>query len=159
MSETKSITSLESLELQTRGDGGKFEFGYARLGAEIGLKKLGCGLFVLPPGKCTFPYHAHSTIEEMHIILEGEGTIRHNDKEYSVKAGDVVASNVGDAHQLTNTSDKDLRYLVVSNNENIDVVHYPDSDKILAMSDILGNPLVHITHRNAGTDYYDGESE
>ncbi|WP_076721240.1 cupin domain-containing protein [Motiliproteus sp. MSK22-1] len=157
MSNAKYVTNLDAATFQSKGDGAKFEYGYSRIGTAIGLKKLGCGLFVVPPGKCAFPYHAHSSIEEMCILLEGEGTLRQNNIEQSIRAGDVIASKITEAHQIINTSDQDLRYLVISNNEPVDVVHYPDSDKILAASMVFDEPILHITRRSAGTDYYDGE--
>ncbi|MEQ5817165.1 cupin domain-containing protein [Marinobacter sp. NFXS11] len=159
MTNEKVVTNLDAANFSSKGDGGKFQFKHARIGAMLGLKKLGCGLFVVPPGKCAFPYHAHSTMEEMCIILEGEGTLRQNDTEQPIRGGDVIGSGLGDAHQIINTSDSDLRYVVISNNENVDVVSYPDSDKILAVSGAFGKPLWHITKRESGTDYYDGESE
>lgn len=159
MSDAKFVMNLGAVALRTEGDRGRFQFEYSRIGPDIGMAKLGCGLFVVPPGKSAVPYHAHSTIEELYIVLEGEGTFRHNGTERPIRTGDVIASPVGQAHQIANTSDNALRYLAISNNESVDVVHYPDSDKILAASDSFGAPLRHITRRGAGVDYYDGEGE
>lgn len=159
MNDKHAVTNLAYAELTSNGDGGKFAYQHARLGPKIGLDKLGCGLFIVPPGKSAFPYHAHSTIEELCLVLEGEGTLRQNGVEKPIQPGDIIRSGVGDAHQITNTSESELRYLVISNNENVDVVSYPDSDKILAVSGAFADPLWHMSKQESGTDYYDGESE
>ena len=159
MSKPSPVQNLQTLSLQHKGDGGKFQFQHASIGALLELEKLGLGLFVVPPGKCAFPYHAHSNMEELCIILEGEGTLRQNDVEQPIRSGDVIGARRGDAHQIINTSQQDLRYLVIANNETVDVVRYPDSDKILAYSAAFDEPLWHITQRSASTDYYAGESD
>ena len=158
MSHPSPIANLGEVATTTGGNGGKFSFRRSRIGPAIGLQKLGCALFVVPPGKIAFPYHAHSLMEEMCVILEGSGTLRHDGAEHPIRAGDVIASPVGKPHQIVNTSSADLRYLVISNNEPVDVVVYPDSNKIGALSSAFGKTLWHVTGRNAATDYYDGEA-
>ena len=157
MTATNPITNLTDPLTQSGGNGAAFEFRYRRMGAAIGLQKLGCSVYVVPPGKRAFPYHAHSLIEEMFVVLEGAGTLRHEGQEYPLRAGDVIAAPLGQAHQIVNTSDQDLRYLAVSSNVPADVVVYPDSDKVLAYSEAYGEKLWHITRRADATDYFDGE--
>ena len=157
MPDAKPIANLAEVATKSRGNGDKFVFQQARIGPLIGLEKLGCGLFIVPPGKSAFPYHAHSSMEEMCIILSGSGTLRQGDQQHPVREGDVIASGIGKAHQLINTGVADLRYLCVCNNEKVDVVIYPDSDKILAVSEAFGKTLFHMTRRGAAADYYDGE--
>ncbi|MBK6591791.1 MAG: cupin domain-containing protein [Burkholderiales bacterium] len=113
----------------------------------------------MPPGKAAFPYHAHSSMEEMCIVLAGSGTLRQDDVTYAIKEGDVIASGIGKAHQIVNTGVVDLRYLVISNNEKVDVVVYPDSKKTLAVSETLGPVLFHMTKQDLTADYYEGEDE
>ena len=74
-----------------------------------------------------------------------------------IAEGDLIASVVGVAHQITNTSDEDLRYLVISSQATSDIVHYPDSNKFLAYSSAFAPPLVHISHADSHVDYYEGE--
>jgi uncharacterized cupin superfamily protein len=157
MSDAKPIVNLSETPVKTGGNGNAFDFKQCRIGAAIGLKKLGCSLYVVPPGKKAFPYHAHSLMEEMCVILEGSGTLRQDGQEYPIRDGDVIASPVGKAHQIINTSGNDLRYLVISNNEPAEVVFYPDSDKVGAISGAFEKSLWHFTRRGAATDYYDGE--
>ncbi|GJM09616.1 MAG: auxin-binding protein [Lysobacteraceae bacterium] len=157
MNSAKSITNINDTAFTERGNGGSFAYAYSRLGPEIGLQKLGCGQFVVPPGKSAFPYHAHSELEELCLILSGRGTLRQRGEQREIKEGDLICSSVGVAHQITNTSDEDLSYLVISSQATSDIVHYPDSDKYLAYSSAFDPPLVHISKSDSRVDYYDGE--
>jgi len=159
MSAINPVVSLSDVQSKVRGNGKKFVFQQARIGPLIGLEKLGCGLITVPPGKVAFPYHAHSSMEEMCIVLAGSGVLRQDDVTYAIKEGDVIASGIGKAHQIVNTRSVELRYLVISNNEKVDVVVYPDSKKTLAVSETLGPLLFHMTKQDAMADYYDGEDE
>lgn len=151
------VANLADAHSKARGNGKRFVFQQARIGPLIGLEKLGCGLITVPPGKSAFPYHAHSSMEEMCIVLSDSGTLRQDGKTYAIKEGDVVGSGIGKAHQITNTGDVELRYLAISNNEKVDVVVYPDSKKTLAVSETLAPMLFHMTHQDAVAGYYEGE--
>lgn len=157
MSEQTPVINVASAELKLGGNGTKFVNEGARLSPKIGLKKLGFSFYVVPASKRAFPYHAHSLIEEACFVLEGSGTLRHEGKEYPVKAGDLIASPCGAAHQIVNTSDSDLKYLAISANELADVVLYPDSGKIGAYSGVLGSGVSHLTKVSAAVDYFSGE--
>ncbi|MGD0315177.1 MAG: cupin domain-containing protein [Xanthobacteraceae bacterium] len=158
MSDAKPVINLAVATTKPGGNGGKFEFKQCRIGPAIGLEKLGCSLYVVPPGKRAFPYHAHALMEEMYIILEGSGTLRQEGQEFPIQAGDVIASAIGKAHQIINTSGNDLKYLVISNNELTDIVLYPDSDKVGAISKAFGKTLWHFARKSAAVNYYDGEA-
>ena len=157
MSDGNPNINLADAPMKLGGNGGKFVHNSCRLGPKLGLKTLGCGLYVVPPGKRAFPYHAHSLIEEMFVVLEGSGTLRHDGQEYPIRAGDVVASPVGKPHQIVNTSDADLKYLAISSNVLADVVIYPDSNKVQAVSGAFPKSLWHVTKLSDATDYYAGE--
>jgi len=158
MTDQKPLMNLSDASPKQGGNGGKYEFLQFHVGRALGLTKLGCALFVVPPGKRAFPYHAHSLMEEMYVVLEGAGTLRQDGQEYPVRKGDVIASPTGTAHQLINTSNKNLKYLVISNNEIVDVTLYPDSSKVGAVSGAFGKTLWHFTRLSSATDYYDGEA-
>jgi len=157
MPELKPVVNLADVSLKAGGNGAKFVHKAARLGPALGLKKLGCSVIVVPAGKRAFPYHAHSLIEEMFVVLEGSGTLRHDGHEHPIRAGDVIASTLGKAHQIVNTSDADLRYVAVSSNESADVVLYPDSNKVMAVSGAFDKTLWHMTKLSDATDYFAGE--
>ncbi len=114
MSDAKPVMSLSVAPTKLGGNGGKFEFRQCRIGPAVGLEKLGCSLYVVPPGKRAFPYHAHSLMEEMYIVLDGSGTLRQDGQEYPIRPGDIIASPIGKAHQIVNTSENDLRYRILT---------------------------------------------
>jgi uncharacterized cupin superfamily protein len=70
--------------------------------------------------------------EEMFFILEGAGEVRIGDKTHPIKKGDFIAHPPGGpetAHQIVNTSEKELRYLAVSTMQSPEIADYPDSKK------------------------------
>jgi uncharacterized cupin superfamily protein len=155
------IANVADAALETRGNGQGFAAQVAALGLAIGAQKLGCSLVVVPPGKKAWPYHLQYANEEMFVILAGSGTLRYDGERFPVKAGDVIATPVGKAHQLVNTSDAELRYLAISTMIEPDIAEYPDSAKRLM---IAGSPpgrgpypLYVLTPNDATADYWDGE--
>jgi len=49
-----------------------------------------------------------------------------------------------------------LRNVVISNNEPVEVILYPDSGKVGAVSRAFGKTLWHLTRQSAATEYYGG---
>ena len=119
----------------------------------------------LAPGKTAFPYHFHRGTEEAFFVLEGTGLLRQDGEEFPLRPGDVVCCPAGraSAHQITNDSGADLKYLAVSNRPAMDVVHYPDSGKIGVSAepdpgDPPDQPPFRIIFKDdAGVDYWEGE--
>jgi len=133
-----------------------------RVGAHLGAQKLGYSFYTVPPGKAAFPYHTHTCNEEMIYILEGEGTLRLNKEEFTVMAGTVIACPPGAEypHQLINTGDKDVRYLVISTMEYPDLSDYPDSNKVGVYATPAVGPQVGFRAlyiKDKKVDYYEGE--
>ncbi|MBL9179056.1 MAG: cupin domain-containing protein [Verrucomicrobiaceae bacterium] len=83
----------------------------------------------LPPGKADFPLHAHSAQWEAYYILSGTGQVVAEKTKEAIKAGDYLVFPPGEAHQLINTSTEDLTFLVVADQPQADIIHYPDSGK------------------------------
>lgn len=136
----KPVINLNDLSWE-REQGGGFEQRYGVVGERIGAKMLGYNLTICPPGKKACPFHSHHNNEEMFLILEGEGVLRFGDKEYPVRAHDVIACPPGGrevAHQIVNTGTTDLKYLAVSTMEAVDVCEYPDSQKIGVLDHAAG---------------------
>ncbi|MBI2360854.1 MAG: cupin domain-containing protein [Deltaproteobacteria bacterium] len=131
-------------------------------GQAIGAQKLGYSFFTVPRGKVAFPFHLHNGNEEMIFILEGEAILRLGKEEISVSAGTFVACPPGPdhPHQLINTSDRDLRYLVVSTMEYPEISEYPDSNKIGAYVTSAGAQAGFraLYFKDASAPYYEGES-
>jgi uncharacterized cupin superfamily protein len=136
----------------------------ARVGAPAGSEHLGATLYELPPGETICPYHWHEANEEMAIALIGNPCVRTPDGWRELQPGDVVAFRRGreGAHQVTNRSDRIARVLMVSEMNSPEVVFYPDSDKVSAMTKPPGRPrrehdLVERFKREDAADYWEGE--
>ena len=125
------IVNLGDLPLESYGKGGHFAAMLGRVGSTLGNRQIGCTLVVLEPGKRAWPYHLHYGQEEFFVILEGEGTLRYDGDELPVRAGDAILTPPGPntAHQIVNTSEKELRYLALSGTQLPEVCFYPDSGK------------------------------
>jgi uncharacterized cupin superfamily protein len=135
----------------------------ARIGWAAGSKRLGAGLLELRPGETAFPYHFHYGNEELLVVLEGRPHLRTPDGLRQLDRGEVVAFPVGErgAHQVTNRTDEAVRFLIVSEMNGPDVLHYPDSGKIGARERPPGEREAgfwRAFHVEDAVDYWDGES-
>ena len=90
----------------------------------------------LPPGKRNFPHHSHGALWEMYYNVSGTATVRMDEESHTVSAGDSVMCPPGGAQQLSNESNEDVNYLVISDNPPFDCCHYPDSGKTLVRQKI-----------------------
>ncbi len=68
----------------------------------------------VPPGKCNFPYHAHSAEWELYLVVSGKGTVRHKDGRTEVVAGDAFIFGPDEPHQIINSSEEDLTYYIIA---------------------------------------------
>jgi len=145
----------------------RFEGSMGMIAPRLGAQKLGYNLTVVPPGKQAFPFHNHRVNEEMFFIIEGSGELRLGGQRYPVRGGDVIACPPGGAetaHQLINTSDRELKYLAVSTRLSPEICDYPDSGKFAIRgefppgADGKTQPAFHYIGRESGSlDYWDGE--
>lgn len=126
-----------------------------RVGHRLGGEKIGATLYELPPGMKSFPYHWHRGLEELLIVLDGRPTLRTPDGEQQLERGDVVSfpTTPEGAHKLWNDTDEPVRYLMLSTLMELDIVHYPDSDKV----GIRGEDFRLLVRPESGVDYMDGE--
>jgi len=108
----------------------------------------------VPPGKCNFPYHAHSAQWELYLIISGEGNVRHKDGATAVAAGDAFIFGPDEPHQLINTGDQDLTYYVIADNPIGESSYYPDSGKWKVNRTSAADRVV---IKGEETDYFDGE--
>jgi uncharacterized cupin superfamily protein len=118
---------------------------------------LGMRLYELPPGQTQVLYHFHHGNEEAVVVLRGQPTVRTPAGERVLEPGEVVffPSGPDGAHQLFNAGDEPARYLIAANHANPEVVEYPDSGKVLALSKL--GPLWSMHRRDDAVDYFDGE--
>ena len=105
----------------------------------------------IPPGKTSYPYHAHSAQWEFYHVISGKGVVRHKDGTTAIETGDAFIFQPGEPHQIINDSAEDLVVYVVADNPIGESCHYPDSNKWIVQSPekrfIRSEPL----------DFYDGE--
>ncbi len=165
INERSPILNINEVQLQDWRHGERYEAHMVQIGRQLGAKKLGYRLVVLPPGKVAWPVHAHLVNEEMFFVIEGTGQLRMSEKTRPLRAGDVVAIPPGPdtPHQIINNSDADLKYLCVSTMEEPDIVMMPDSGKINIMAgsppggDKLARTLSVCLPLDAAVDYWHGE--
>jgi len=164
MAKHKHIVHLSEVPVDriNAPEGSVFGGSRQRVGMHIGAQKLGYSFFTVPPGKAAFPYHTHTGNEEMIYILAGDGMLRFGKEEIAVGSGAVIACPPGGEypHQLINTGDQEIRYLVVSTMAYPDISEYPDSNKIGAYASSAGPSqtgfrALYVRDRNV--NYNDGE--
>lgn len=157
---SRPFVNLDDLRLFAHAHGEKFAGKGARIGSALGARRLGYGLTELPPGKAAWPFHTHHSVEEMFLVLAGEGSLRWGDETHAIRDGDCICAPAGGpAHQIINTSDAPLRFLSVSSIAPTDVVDFPDSGKVMVnVGDGTSSvPRMHVFRRGEEVDYWDGE--
>lgn len=98
-------------------------FGLSRLS---GLAQTGVTLAHLAPGKAAFPLHRHHGDDEWIYIIDGDGTLTLDDADHPLSAGSFAAFPAGGpAHQLRNSGDRTLVYLMGGSAVPLDVVDFP----------------------------------
>jgi uncharacterized cupin superfamily protein len=97
---------------------------------------LGMSVIELLPGQTQCPYHFHHGNEELLIVLRGRPTLRTPDGEQELREGDAVFFPTGPdgAHHVINRTEEPVRYVVADSKVSPEIVQYPDSGKIAAMS-------------------------
>ena len=120
------------------------------LGPLLGAELLGCGVYDLPPGERTWPYHYHLGNEEWLVVVAGRPTLRTPAGERALEPGEIAGFAEGKegAHALANETEEHVRVAFFSTLRRGSVV-YPDSAKVGA-----GGRYFRIAD---AVDYWDGE--
>lgn len=120
---------------------------------------LGMSVVELLPGQTQSPYHFHHGNEELLLVLRGAPTLRTPAGEQELAPGDAVHFSIGPAgaHQVVNRTDEPVRYVLADAKVSPEIVQYPDSGKIAAMSR-GAEPFWSVQRLDNGVDYFDGES-
>jgi uncharacterized cupin superfamily protein len=141
-----------------------FTYRRARIGWQAGSARLGASLYEVEPGNACFPYHWHSNNEELLIVLSGRPRLRTPGGERELAPGEVVAFPIGEdgAHQVVNQSEETVRFLIVSEMNDVDLNGYPDSGKIVATNRAPGarpkpGSKFFSFRESDAVDYMDGE--
>jgi uncharacterized cupin superfamily protein len=124
-----------------------------RLSSVVSSKNLIFDLRLLNPGQFSFPYHFHRNAEELMMVLSGSMTMRSPDGFEIMTKGDIVFFEMGEtgSHQFFNHSNEPCTYLDIRTLIVIDVVEYPDSEKINVI------PAYEIFEKKSKVDYFKGE--
>jgi quercetin dioxygenase-like cupin family protein len=80
------------------------------LAEEDRAKEMGGLVVILPPGQAV-PYHYHKNRESLLLVLGGEAFELYEDKEYPIRAGDVLFIPAGAKHAVINRSGGEVRFL------------------------------------------------
>jgi uncharacterized cupin superfamily protein len=158
----KDIVNLADLQLDWLEKGSRFRVGLGEIAEPLGLHELGATLHVVPAGKTAWPYHRHHGADELFLVLSGAGTLRIGDRRLPIRAGDCIGCPPGgEAHQIINTGDAELRYIAFANHTRAEVIEYPDSGRI-AVDIAHGNDkqpmsIFSVAGRLTPLDYWDGE--
>lgn len=91
----KPVINIDEIFFSNYSHGANYEGKAGSIGNEIDTCQIGCRLMIVPPGKRGYPYHNHRSNEEMFYIIEGIGKYRYVDKEYGIRAGDIVTAPAG----------------------------------------------------------------
>jgi uncharacterized cupin superfamily protein len=128
------------------------------------VPKLGMSLYRLDPGKRSFPFHQHMANDEAILVTRGSGTLRYGADEIALVEGDYVhlPAASGSAHHMINSSDDTLEYYCLSSTITPEVVLYPDSNKLGAISllpsaDGKERQRMASFLRHERVEYWDGE--
>ena len=66
----------------------------------------------LRPG-CEIGYHKHEHEFEIFYVISGAGTLKEDDVDYIIKAGDTICCYDGSSHGVVNTGIEDLVLLAI----------------------------------------------
>lgn len=138
----------------------RFDASTARLTDRLGLKKLGCNITAVAPGRAAYPFHSHRANDELFFVLSGSGELRLGSQRHPVNEGDLIGCPAGDdttAHQLVNTGSMELRYIAISTRIEPEICEYPDSGKVGAYGGVGAGGFYHMARRSDQADYWDGE--
>jgi uncharacterized cupin superfamily protein len=134
-----------------------YEYDRAEVLPRNGGNRCGVIFYDIAPGKSSFPFHYHSSSEEIFYIISGRGVVETNEGEIPVGAGSVVVCPAGEGggHRITNTSDSEvLSYIDIDTVPETDMAVYPKTGKI----GVFGNDgFMKIYKMDGGIKYYDGE--
>lgn len=101
------------------------------LSDRVGMQRMQLSLGRIQPGRESFVPHSHTTQEEFIFILSGQAEVEINGERTSVGPGDYVGFPIdGAVHQLYNTGDEELVYLMGGERTSTDMSHFPSLNKI-----------------------------
>jgi len=160
-----NVINVDELDFGVAPKPGPAPFGgnVKRLAGSSGAQKLGANWFSVPAGSTLAPLHAHHNNEEAIFLLAGQGTLQIGDAKVPLRAGDWVSLPAGEAHahQLFADQGVALEYLAISTMNEVDLITYPNSEKLLATVRLPAPNGLRKMFRAADgdVDYWEGEGK
>ena len=98
-----------------------------------GLTQYGAYVETLQPGAGSSEGHWHEEEDEFLYVISGEATVVEADGAHPLGPGDAACWPAGEAnaHQVVNRSGAPCTYLIFGTRMARDVVHYPESGRVL----------------------------
>ena len=149
----REVFNLASSELTNEHDREGRRFRAARVGDAIGADLIGGGVYELPAGERTYPFHYHHGVEEWLIVIDGTPALRSPAGTRDLVPGDVVCFPPGaeGAHEVIGPG----RVLILSTGTSPTIAVYPDSDKLGTRPSDRADWLNF--RRSDAVDYWEGE--
>ncbi len=150
------IKNLRDEHLEHKAQHPGYEYKKRKIVGRGDAKQCVVSVYEIPPGKAAYPYHFHSSNEEVFFILKGSGKLITPEGERAVGEGDFLFFPAGEsgAHKLVNASEtQHLIYIDFDTKNDIDIAVYPDSNKI----GVWGGGINRTFRLDDNVDYYEGE--
>ena len=152
------IANVFAIECSDEMQHGGFRIRETQIGPRLGAELIGGSVYDVDPGRKLWPYHLHHANEEWLVVLRGRPTLRTPDGERELVEGDVACFPRGatGAHLVRNATTEPVRILMLSTMVAPEIVEYPDSSKLYALS--AKGELIFQTRYGDPAEYWDGES-
>ncbi|HEY4097402.1 MAG TPA: cupin domain-containing protein, partial [Baekduia sp.] len=142
-------TNIFSIELGAHLDEAGFRHRATAVGARLGARRIGAGVYDAEAGLPIWPYHYHYGVEEWLYVIAGAPVLREPAGERALTPGDLVCFPSG--HLGAHTVSGPGRFLMFSTGHEDEpwMSVYPDSDKISGPGGVFP--------RASAVDYWQGE--
>jgi len=123
-----NVADVEPVVFQREGVDARNRF----LGRTLGARRTALNLTELSPGSGAAPPHCHAAIEELFVVLEGDGVLTLGEEDHAVRAGSLVCRPAGSgvAHSLR-AGDAGMTFFAYSDSDPNDMIFYPRTGKVL----------------------------
>ena len=152
------IANVFAIECSDEMQHGGFRIRETQIWPRLGPELIGGSVYDVDPGRKLWPYHIHHANEERLVVRRGRPTLRTPDGERELVEGDVACFPRGatGAHLVRNATTEPVRILMLSTMVAPEIVEYPDSSKLYALS--AKGELIFQTRYGDPAEYWDGES-
>ena len=125
-----NVTDVEPVAFKRAGVDASSRF----LARKLGARRTALNLTTLAPGSESAPPHCHSAIEELFVVLDGDGVLLlgTDEEEHPVRAGSLVSRPAGSgvAHGFR-AGERGMTMFAYSDLDPNDMCFYPRSGKVL----------------------------